>query len=145
MPDHSLGGEGMDLELRFEPEYEPDAIECMHLSALSKMVGFPIEQRLMKSVVDQFMVDAFNANTGDPIDCQEKVRRAQVARGIFQSFVDKVNTYVTAYTLAESGAHKGEQVLEDPTEGVLDIGDYASELDGVENLFETSGPEESLF
>jgi hypothetical protein len=117
----------------------------MHLSALSKMVGFPIEQRLMKSVVDQFMVDAFNANTGDPIDCQEKVRRAQVARGIFQSFVDKVNTYVTAYTLAESGAHKGEQVLEDPTEGVLDIGDYASELDGVENLFETSGPEESLF
>jgi hypothetical protein len=135
----------VDLDLKFEPEYEPDAIECMHLSNLTKMVGFPIEQRLMKSVVDTFMVEAFNANTGDAADCQEKVRRAQVARQIFQSFVDKINDYVTAYTLAESSVHHGEQVIGDPTEDVLDMGDFASELDGIENLFDASGPEETLF
>ena len=136
--------ETMDLELRFEPEYEPDAIECMHLSALSKMVGFNVEKRLMKSVVDQFMVDAFNADTGNADDCQEKVRRAQVARQLFQTFVDKVNAYVMAYTLAESATHQGEKVLDDPTEEALDIGEFASELDGVENLFGPAGLEEGL-
>jgi hypothetical protein len=133
------------MDLRFEPEYQPDSIECMHLSALSKMVGFQVEQRLMKSVVDQFMVDAFNADTGNAADCQEKVRRAQVARQLFQTFIDKVNAYVTAYTLAEHGAHTGEQVLPDETEGVIDMGEFASELDGVENLFDSSGLEEGLF
>lgn len=135
----------MDLDLKFEPEYEPDAIECMHLSALSKMVGFNVEQRLMKSVVDQFMVDAFNADTGNALDCQEKVRRAQVARQLFQTFVDKINDYVTKYTLAESAVHQATQVLDDPTEGVIDMGEIASELDGVENLFDSNSFEEGLF
>jgi len=134
----------VDLELKFEPEYVPDAVECMQLSAQVRMPGHPVMLRLMKSVVDEFLVDARNADTGSARDCQEKIRRSQVSAHVFQAFVDKINSYVTAYTLAERARPAGEVVEPDPTE-VLDLGGLTSDLKGVENLFATDNFEESLF
>ena len=133
-----------ELALRFEPEYVPDAAECMALTASVKLPGFLVEQRLMKSVVDQFLVDARNADTSSPRDCQEKLRRSQVAAHVYQLFVDKVNMCVIVGSTVD--AVNEDEVAPDITEelGMSEPAAQYAELEGVENLFH-NGPEEGLF
>ena len=123
------------LDLRFEPEYVPDAMDAAQLSQLTVMPGFPVAIRLWKSVVDEFLVAARNADSGNALDCQEKIRRAQVSAQMFQLFTDKVNGYTSAYKIAESVV--AGEVAPDITDKVLDIGEYVDDLAGVENLFDT--------
>jgi hypothetical protein len=123
------------LDLRFEPEYVPDAMDAAHLSQLTVMPGFPVAIRLWKSVVDAFLVEARNADSGNALDCQEKIRRAQVSAQMFQFFTDKINGYTSAYKIAESVV--AGAVGPDVTDGVLDLGEFADDLDGVENLFDS--------
>jgi hypothetical protein len=135
-PFSALGGDvEQGLDLRFDPEYSPDAMDAAQLSQLTVMPGFPVAMRLWKSVVDEFLVQARNADTGNPLDCQEKIRRSQVSAQMFQLFTDKINGYTSAYKMAESVV--AGAVAPDVTDKVLDLGEYADDLAGVENLFDT--------
>lgn len=121
------------MNLTFEPEYVPDAAECASLTAIVKMPGNSVQHRILKSVVDKFLVELRHANTEDEKQCVERVRRSQVAAEIYQLMVDKVNSYVLAYTIAEEATN--EDVAPDATAEVLAM-DYTTDIDQLVNFFD---------
>jgi hypothetical protein len=120
------------MKLTFDPEYIPDAAECGSLTTITKMPGYAALHKILKSVVDQFLVELREANTADPIDCVERVRRSQVATEIYQRMVDRVNLYVQVYIAAEEA---GENPLNPDPASELDM-DFTTDVDNLVSYFD---------
>ena len=120
------------MKLTFDPEYIPDAAECGSLTTITKMPGYSALHKILKSVVDQFLVELREANTADPIDCVERVRRSQVATEIYQRMVDRVNLYVQVYIAAEEA---GENPLNPDPASELDM-DFTTDVDNLVSYFD---------
>lgn len=120
------------MKLTFDPEYKPDQAECGSLTTITKMPGYTALHKILKSVVDQYFVELREADTGDPNDCVEKVRRSQIATDIYQKMVDRINLYVSVYVIAEEAGI--DPISPDPA-SELDM-DFTTDLDGMENYFD---------
>lgn len=120
------------MDLKFDPEYIPDAAECASLTSLTKMPGYGVQHKILKSVVDKFLVELREANTEDANECVERIRRSQISAEIYQLMVDRVNTYVSAYTIAEDAANTS--VLPDETADILDM-DFTKDVDKLADYF----------
>lgn len=126
------------MNLTFDPEYIPDAAECGSLTTITKMPGYSALHKILKSVVDQFLVELREADTADPVDCVERVRRSQVATEIYQKMVDRVNLYVQIYITAEEA---GQSPTNPEVGSELDM-DFTTDADNLVSYFD--GFEESL-
>lgn len=126
------------MNLTFDPEYIPDAAECGSLTTITKMPGYSALHKILKSVVDQFLVELREADTADPVDCVERVRRSQVATEIYQKMVDRVNLYVQIYITAEEA---GQSPINPEVGSELDM-DFTTDADTLVSYFD--GFEESL-
>lgn len=120
------------MDLKFDPEYVPDAAECSSLTSITKMPGYGVQHKILKSVVDKFLVELREANTADATECVERIRRSQISAEIYQLMVDRVNTYVSAYTIAEDAA--ATSVLPDETADILDM-DFTKDVDNLTDYF----------
>lgn len=121
------------MKLTFDPEFIPDAAECGSLTTITKMPGYTALHKILKSVVDQFLVELREADTSSPIDCVERVRRSQVATEIYQRMVDRVNMYVQVYIAAEEAGNAGP-VNPDPA-SELDM-DFTTDADNLVSYFD---------
>ncbi len=120
------------MKLTFDPEYVPDAAECGSLTTITKMPGYAALHKILKSVVDKFLVELREADTANPADCVERVRRSQVATEIYQIMVDRMNMYVHAYTLAEQA---GQDAINPDPASELDM-DFTTDADNLVSYFD---------
>lgn len=85
--------------------------------------GFEVIQLIARSEVDKFMLDAINVPSGaTDHEKLEKLRVAKVAAQLYEGIVKRLNYEVQMYTLDSRRNSRPS----DPTEGMLDIGDFAS-------------------
>lgn len=131
----------MDIDLKFDPEYVPDPAEITSLAGAVMMPGHAVVHRILKAIVDQTTVEMRNSDTENPKQCQERVRRCQVATSIYQEMVDRINLYVSQYAAVVN--YQEGQIDPDITEGVIDMGelpkhgqDYALNSDDDFNFFQ---------
>lgn len=85
----------------------------------------------MRTEVDKFVVQLINA---DPSNQQEVISShllAKAAAQFYQAVTDRVNEEITQYMAAPRKTDKPIDV----TDGLLDLGDIASALDVLPNLF----------
>ena len=120
------------MKLTFDPEYIPDAAECGSLTTITKMPGYSALHKILKSVVDQFLVELREADTANPVDCVERVRRSQVATEIYQRMVDRVNLYVQVYITAEEA---GQSPINPDAASELDM-DFTTDADNLVSYFD---------
>lgn len=121
------------MDLKFEPEYIPDMGDCAALAASAKMPGNVIQLRILKSIVDGFLVELRNANTEDASQCVERVRRSQVAVEIYQTMIDRINQCVQMYGIQILAGD--DTPAPDMTEESLQM-DYATDVDNLVNYFD---------
>jgi hypothetical protein len=92
------------MQLYFDPEYIPDQAERGSLVGMTKTPGYAVLNKILKSVVDKYLVELRDADTTKPDECVERVRRAGVAADIYQIMVDSINLYVSVNALADEAA-----------------------------------------
>lgn len=118
------------MEYKFNPEVELNDQERALLVHLIQSDGFRVLQKVMRSTVDAFVVDVINADPAKPEDVVAKQVLAKAASEFYQTVVSHLNEQKTLYVAAPRA--NDEPV--DVTEGVLDLGNIADELEGVPNL-----------
>ena len=111
------------ITLKFDPEYVPDAAEISSLSGAVVMPGHAVVHRILKAIVDDFLVQARNADTENEKECTEKIRRAQISSQIYQQMVDRINLYVSTYTAVIN--HVDGQIIPDNTDEDLGMGEVS--------------------
>ena len=120
------------MKLTFDPEYVTDAAECGSLTTITRMPGYSAIHKILKSVVDKFLVELREADTSNAVECVERVRRSQVAAEIYQIMVDRVNLYVQAYTTVELA---GQDPINPDATSELDM-DFNTDIDNLTSYFD---------
>lgn len=119
------------MEYKFNPEVELSDGERAALVHMTQMEGFRVLHRLMRSQVDTFIVDVINADPAKPADVTSKQVLAKAAGQFFQQVVDRINEETQLY---KNAPRANDPPQPDATEGVLDFGNIAEQLEAVPNL-----------
>lgn len=120
------------MDNSFNPELQLDHGERGMLSQLLGMPGYKIMHRIFRSEVDKFFVQLINANPARAEDVVTAQLTAKAAAQFYEGVTQRINEEVLQYT----GAPRYNETPVDLTEGVLDLGDLAYQMDTYPNLFE---------
>lgn len=122
----------------FNPDIVLDYAEQSALAATAATPGYKVMHRIFRSEVDKFILHLINANASDERDVLSRHYLAKSAAQFYHGVTARINEEVTQYTNGE----KPNQVQQDATEGLLDIGERASTFDDLdEDLFLGEGTE----
>lgn len=117
---------------KYEPELEIDEGEAGTLVSFMGHPGFLVWQKVRKAEFQKFFTKLMNTDTEDKEAVLERHRIAKLAAQLYQGETNTLNEIRLQYTSAPRDRDRPV----DETEGVLDIGDLASQLEDVPNLFE---------
>lgn len=120
------------MEKEFEPELSLSHGERSQLAALASMPGYHIFHRVARAEVHKFVVSLINADGTNPAEVLERHRLSKAAAMFYTALTQKVNEEVYQYTAAP----RANDAPVDVTEGSLDIGELAGQLEHLPNLLE---------
>lgn len=117
---------------KYEPELDIDDGEAGTLVSFMSHPGFLVWQKVRKAEFQKFFTKLMNTDSVSEDQVLENFRVAKIAAQLYQGETNTLNEIRVQYTSAPRDMDKPVDV----TEGILDIGHLASQLEDVPNLLE---------
>jgi hypothetical protein len=117
---------------KINPDVQLDHADRAQLVQLYAMEGYKVLHRLMRSEVDKFILAMINADPANPKEVLSRQRLAKAAAQFYEAITQRVNEEITLYTAQTRAGDKPVDV----TEGLLDLGTLAEQLEVVPNILE---------
>lgn len=124
----TYSGGSMPQEFRFNPQVELHPHQQASLAAMCATDGYPVLHILLRSIVDQYMIDLQNVEVQDETEVLAKHVVSKTAAQIYTSITNRINEEIISYkaNMPDNGEPS------DPTEALLDIGPLASKFRDLE-------------
>jgi hypothetical protein len=106
-----------------DPETQLSHVQRSHLQVLITSEGWRILQTLMEAECAKFDVALKNCKAGDVNAIVEHHAMSKAASAFVVGIINRINDELALYRSESSG----QEVLDDPTEQNLDLGDYTEE------------------
>lgn len=107
---------------KFTPAVELTYMDQADLAATCATPGYGILHRLMRSEVDKFVLALINTEQGDKEEVYSAFLVSKAAAQFYQGVTNRINQEVIQYTASQGR----DSSPIDGTEGILDIGELAS-------------------
>lgn len=120
----------MQDENAYFPEIELTQDDRIQLMQTLSTPGQVVFNRIFKSVVDGYTTHLLNSPEGNRDVAYERLLMSKIAAQLFTSLVKHINDEIERYKII--AAQTGAQIPRDDTEGLLDIGEYASTIDDLD-------------
>ncbi len=118
----------MAQEYRFNPQVELHSHQKASLAAMCATDGYPVLHILLRSIVDQYMIDVQNVEIHNTDEIVAKVMVSKTAAQLYTAITERINQEVAMY-MATMPDNEGPI---DATESLLDIGPLASKFRDLE-------------
>ncbi len=93
--------------------------------------GFLLVNRIMRSEVDKFIIDLINVPEGDDVSVVAKHKLSKAAAQFYELVISRLNFEAGLFMRESSGG-----VPSDPTEGMIDLGEYSHGEDDQSGILE---------
>ena len=108
-------------KLQFEPEIELSPSEQGALVVMAASEGFKVQHRIIRSVVDGFIINLINQDTADDAAVLAAHKLAKAAAVVYDSVTSRINSEISLYNAANI-----DDLPIDDTAKNLDIGPEAT-------------------
>jgi hypothetical protein len=109
----------------FNPEFTLDHADRGQLSQTLASPGWLIVEKIMRSEVSKFIIDLINAPEGNDVAVVAKHRMSKAAAQFHTGVVRRINSEIQQYAATQG---KSSPPI-DPTEGLVDLGEFAQPND----------------
>lgn len=106
----------------FNPEVNLSHDQRAQLAHTLATPGFVQVNAIMRAIVDRFVIDLINIDEDDDKAIIAKHKLSKAAAQVYQLVINRINAEVQQF-MHDSGTPS----LIDPTEGIIDMGEVASE------------------
>lgn len=120
------------MEVGFNPEVILSHDQRAQLAHTIATPGFVFINAIMRSEVDKFVIDLINVDENDEKGVVAKHRLSKAAAQFYQLVINRVNAEAQQF-MHDSGS-PSEPI--DPTEGMIDLGEYSEPSDEPIDLLE---------